>query len=103
MTIMVRRQKTRFTEAVGYSDPIGSVNRVKISYAPDLQSSPYEIAAALHDEEYFVFLDSSATDGSQGRYSVLAWRPRAVLRVKDENPFPAIDRLLRSAAKSAVI
>src|SRR5262249_51120387 len=65
--------------------------------------TPYDIAAAFHDEEYFAFLDSSRTDGDQGRYSILAWRPRAVLRTKDENPFPAIDRLLKSKLRGGVI
>lgn len=65
--------------------------------------TPYEVAAAFHDEEYFVFLDSSRTDGDQGRYSILGWKPRAVLRMKDENPFPAIERLLRSGTKGGVI
>src|SRR5215831_6669026 len=65
--------------------------------------TPYDIAAAFHDEEYFAFLDSSRTDGKQGRYSILAWRPRRVLRMKNENPFPAVDRLLRSVTKGGVI
>ena len=65
--------------------------------------TPYDIAAAFHDEEYFAFLDSSRTDGDQGRYSILAWRPRAILRMKNENPFPAVDRLLRSSPRSGVI
>jgi para-aminobenzoate synthetase component I len=65
--------------------------------------TPYDIAAALHDEEYFVFLDSSRTDSDQGRFSILAWQPRSILRMKDENPFPAMDRLLRSRPKGGVI
>jgi len=65
--------------------------------------TPYDIAAAFHDEEYFAFLDSSRTDGDQGRYSILAWRPRTVLRMKNENPFPAVDRLLRSSTRGGVI
>jgi len=65
--------------------------------------TPYDIAAAFHDEEYFAFLDSSRTDGDQGRYSILAWRPRAILRMKNENPFPAVDRLLRSSTRGGVI
>jgi para-aminobenzoate synthetase component 1 len=65
--------------------------------------TPYEVAAAFHDEDYFAFLDSSRTDGDQGRYSILAWKPRAVFRTKDENPFPAIDRLFRSETKGGVI
>jgi len=66
-------------------------------------SSPYEIAAAFHEEEGFAFLNSSRNDGDQGRYSILAWRPRAVVRMKDEDPFPAIDRLLRSGVIGGVI
>jgi len=65
--------------------------------------TPYELAAALHEEEYFAFLDSSRADGSQGRFSMLAWQPRSVLRMKNENPFPAIDRLLHSGVKGGVI
>src|SRR5689334_19458792 len=72
-------------------------------YAPNMQGSPYEVAAAFSGEEYFAFLDSSRTDGEQGRYSILAWRPRTVLRMKDENPFPAIDRLLKSSVTGGVI
>jgi para-aminobenzoate synthetase component 1 len=56
------------------------------------------LAFAFHDEDGFAFLDSSRTGGEQGRFSILAWKPRAVLRMKNENPFPAIDRFLRSAA-----
>src|SRR5262245_35809263 len=66
-------------------------------------TTPYELAAAFHQEEYFAFLDSSRNDGDQGRYSILAWRPRAIIRVKDENPFRAIDRLLRSQKTGGVI
>jgi para-aminobenzoate synthetase component 1 len=65
--------------------------------------TPYELANALHDEDYFAFLDSSRTDGAQGRYSILAWSPRSILRMKNENPFPAVDRLLRSGLKGGVI
>jgi para-aminobenzoate synthetase component I len=65
--------------------------------------TPYEVAAALHDEEYFAFLDSSKTDTDQGRFSIFAWQPQSILRMKDENPFPAIDRLLRSRPKGGVI
>src|SRR5262245_24995812 len=72
-------------------------------YPPDMTCDPYEVAAALHEEEYFAFLDSSRTDGDQGRYSILAWTPRTVLRTKNEDPFPAIDRLLRSIKKGGVI
>jgi len=61
------------------------------------------LAAAFHEEEGFAFLDSSRSGGEQGRFSILAWHPRAVLRVKNENPFPAIDRFLRSAAPDPVI
>src|SRR5262245_50688167 len=68
-----------------------------------MDCSPYEVAAAFHKEEYFVFLDSSRIDSDQGRYSILAWHPRTILRTKDENPFPAIDRLLRSVNKGGVI
>lgn len=64
---------------------------------------PFEIAACFHQKDYFAFLDSSRNDGDQGRYSVLAWHPRSVLRMKDENPFPAVDRLLRSDARAGVI
>src|SRR5215831_10908222 len=66
-------------------------------------TSPYELAAAFHQEDYFAFLDSSRYDEDQGRYSILAWRPRAIVRLKDENPFPAIDRLLRSQKTGGVI
>jgi para-aminobenzoate synthetase component 1 len=72
-------------------------------YPPGMQGTPYEVAAAFHDEEYFAFLDSSRTGGDQGRYSILAWRPQSVVRLKDENPFPAIDRLLRSGIKGGII
>src|SRR5437867_324346 len=72
-------------------------------YPPDMAGSPYEVAAAYHNEEYFAFLDSSRTGGDQGRYSILAWRPRAVVRVKGRNPLPEIDRLLRSEIKGGVI
>src|SRR5437660_826678 len=68
-----------------------------------MNCTPYDLARAFYDEEYFAFLDSSRTDGGQGRYSLVAWRPRAVVRMKDENPFPAIDRLLRSGIKGGVI
>ena len=68
-----------------------------------MDRTPYEVAAAFHDEDYFVFLDSSRTGGKQGRYSLMAWRPREVLRIRSENPFPAIDRLLRTPAKGGVI
>jgi len=68
-----------------------------------MNCTPYDIAAAFHDEEYFAFLDSSRTDGDQGRYSILAWQPRRVLRIKNENPFPAVDRLLRSSPRGGVI
>jgi len=68
-----------------------------------MNCTPYDIAAAFHDEEYFAFLDSSRTEGDQGRYSILAWQPRTVLRMKNENPFPAVDRLLRSSPRSGVI
>src|SRR6267142_540713 len=68
-----------------------------------LSCSPYEIAAAYHEEEGFAFLDSSRNDGDQGRYSILAWQPRSVIRVKNEDPFPAIERLLRSGMGGGVI
>ena len=68
-----------------------------------MDCTPYEIAAAFHDEEGFAFLDSSRNDAGQGRYSILAWRPQSVLRMRDENPFPAIDRFLRSNPKGGVI
>ena len=58
-----------------------------------LTPSPNRIASAFHQEKGFAFLDSSRNDGDQGRYSILAWNSRAVVRMKDENPFPAIDRL----------
>jgi para-aminobenzoate synthetase component I len=67
-----------------------------------MNCTPYDIAAAFHDEEYFAFLDSSRTDGDQGRYSILAWQPRTVLRIKNENPFPAVDRLLRSSPRGVI-
>jgi para-aminobenzoate synthetase component 1 len=65
--------------------------------------TPYHVAAAFHDEAYFAFLDSSRNDVDQGRYSILAWRPRAVVRVKNENPFPEIERLLQSQTSGGVI
>ena len=68
-----------------------------------MDCTPYEIAAAFHDEDGFAFLDSSRNDADQGRYSLLGWRPISVLRMKDENPFPAIDRFLRSNPKGGVI
>jgi para-aminobenzoate synthetase component 1 len=68
-----------------------------------MDGTPYEIAAALHDEDGFAFLDSSRNDADQGRYSILAWQPQSVLRMRDENPFPAIDRFLRSNPKGGVI
>jgi para-aminobenzoate synthetase component 1 len=64
---------------------------------------PFEVAAVFHDEDYFVFLDSSRNDGDQGRYSILAWQPTSVLRSKNENPFSSIGRLLKSGAKGGVI
>ncbi|HLH31933.1 MAG TPA: aminodeoxychorismate synthase component I [Terriglobia bacterium] len=64
---------------------------------------PYEVASGLHEENYFAFLDSSRIDAEQGRYSILARRPKTVLRLKDENPFPAIDDLLRTGARGGVI
>ncbi len=75
-----------------------------------LNYSPFEVAAAFHKEDYFVFLDSSRVDTNQGRYSVLAWEPEVVLRSKGnkvdvraggewqrsvENPFEALRRLLQ--------
>ena len=72
-------------------------------YAPDMTHSPYEVAAAFHQEDYFTFLDSSRTQADQGRYSILAWNPRSVVRTKNKNPFPAIDRLLRSGTRGGVI
>lgn len=68
-----------------------------------MDCTPYEIAAAFHEEPGFAFLDSSRNDAGQGRYSILAWRPQSVLRMRDENPFPAIDRFLRSNPKGSVI
>jgi para-aminobenzoate synthetase component 1 len=68
-----------------------------------MDCTPYEIAAAFHEEPGFAFLDSSRNDAGQGRYSILAWRPQSVLRMRDENPFPAIDRFLRSNPKGGVI
>jgi para-aminobenzoate synthetase component 1 len=64
---------------------------------------PFDLAAGFHTEEYFAYLDSSRNDDEQGRYSILAWRPKTVLRMKNENPFPAIDRLLKSGAGGGVI
>src|SRR5215510_7332345 len=64
---------------------------------------PFDVASRFHDEEYFAFLDSSRAGGEQGRYSILAWQPKAILRMKDENPFPALDRFLQSSAKGGVI
>ena len=72
-------------------------------YARRMTCTPYEVAAAFHDEEYFAFLDSSRTGGEQGRYSILAWNPRSVLRIKNENPFPAIERFCRSVNKGGII
>src|SRR4051794_6183734 len=72
-------------------------------YSRLMQCTPYELAAAFHEEEYFAFLDSSRFGGVQGRFSVLAWRPRSVLRMKNENPFPAIERFLRQERKGGVI
>src|SRR5215471_1360724 len=68
-----------------------------------MDCTPYEIAAAFHDEDGFAFLDSSRNDADQGRYSILAWRPQSVLRMRGENPLPAIDRFLRSNPKGGVI
>jgi para-aminobenzoate synthetase component 1 len=65
--------------------------------------TPYDVAEAFHEEEYFVFLDSSRNGDEQGRYSLLAWRPREVLRTQGEDPFLAIGRLLRSPTKGGVI
>jgi para-aminobenzoate synthetase component 1 len=64
---------------------------------------PFDVAARFHEQEYFAFLDSSRHGGDQGRYSILAWRPKSVLRAKNKNPFPAIDRLLQSGASGGVI
>jgi para-aminobenzoate synthetase component 1 len=65
--------------------------------------NPFDVAASFHGEEYFSFLDSSRIGGDQGRYSILAWRPKAVVRTRNEDPFPAIDRLLKSRVKGGVI
>src|SRR5262249_15146087 len=62
-----------------------------------------ELAAGYHGDEYFAFLDSSRTGGEQGRYSILAWKPKSVLRMKKENPFPAIDRLFKSLTEGGGI
>src|SRR5262245_31873883 len=70
---------------------------------PSMKCTPYELAAAFHEEPYFAFLDSSRNDGRQGRYSILAWRPQAIVRLKNENPFPAIDRMVRSQTGGGVI
>ena len=67
-----------------------------------MSCTPYELAAAYHDEEYFVFLDSSRTGGEQGRYSVLAWKPRAVLRIKGELPFQAIHEVFRAGPRVVI-
>src|SRR5215510_343318 len=64
---------------------------------------PFNVAAQFHGQEYFAFLDSSRNGGDQGRYSILAWRPKSVLRMKDGDPFPAIDRLLQSGSRGGVI
>jgi para-aminobenzoate synthetase component 1 len=68
-----------------------------------MDCTPYEIAAAFHDEDGFAFLDSSRNEAGQGRYSILAWRPQSVLRMRGENPFPAIDRFFRSNPIGGVI
>jgi para-aminobenzoate synthetase component I len=72
-------------------------------YSRHMDCTPYDIAAAYHEEPGFAFLDSSRSEDDQGRYSILAWRPQSVLRMRGENPFPAIDRLLRSSPKGGVI
>jgi len=72
-------------------------------YSAEMDCTPFSLAAAFHQEEYFVFLDSSRNDADQGRYSILAWRPRTVIRMKNENPFPAIHAFLRSQTSGAVI
>jgi para-aminobenzoate synthetase component 1 len=64
---------------------------------------PLDVAARFHEQQYFAFLDSSRSGGEQGRYSILAWQPKSVLRMKDENPFNAIDGLLHSGYKGGVI
>jgi para-aminobenzoate synthetase component 1 len=64
--------------------------------------TPFEVAAGMHRQDYFAFLDSSQTNNDQGRYSILAWRPRSVLRTKAENPFLAMDRLLQSGARGVI-
>jgi para-aminobenzoate synthetase component I len=68
-----------------------------------MSDHPDAVAAAFHEEEGFAFLDSSRTDSDQGRYSILAWKPRAILRIKNENPLPAVDRLLRSGVAGGII
>ncbi|HEX4999084.1 MAG TPA: aminodeoxychorismate synthase component I [Terriglobia bacterium] len=47
-----------------------------------LESEPHELAALYHDEDHFVFLDSSRVGSDQGRFSTLAWSPEAVFRSK---------------------
>lgn len=64
---------------------------------------PYDVAAGFHQDPYFAFLDSSRNDGEQGRYSILAWQPKAVVRLRNEDPFRAICELLKSGPKGGVI
>jgi para-aminobenzoate synthetase component 1 len=68
-----------------------------------MQCTPYELAAAFHEQDHFVFLDSSRTDAVQGRYSIVGWNPHAIVRSRGEDPFPAIERLLRENRNCTVI
>lgn len=78
----------------------------------NLDFSPIDIAKAMVDSDYFIFLDSSSI-GAQGRYSILAWNPSLVfkskgsnidLRYKDKwiktagNPFAIVD-MIQCASK----
>jgi para-aminobenzoate synthetase component 1 len=75
------------------------------SFAADvrLNCTPFEVASAFHEREHFAFLDSSRTDNAQGRYSMLAWQPQVVFRMKDADPFSSLDALLRATPAAATI
>ncbi len=68
----------------------------------DIRQSPCEVAAAFHKRDHFAFLDSSRNDAEQGRYSILAWDPKAVLRTGDDDPFARLDTFLDTPSAAAI-
>jgi len=69
-----------------------------------LKFNPFQIFAALSQENYCFFLDSSLNANSLGRYSFLGIDPFYILKTKNQNPFPRlreiIDRYKISLSKS---